>query len=342
MFPLALALLMVGAAPPAAAGLSPASPPAVQAQQSASGLIIAEDVAGRVAVYDITQRIVFEMDKESGRPVRVGVAPGTYEVRFDTRRSAVRVTVQVRDGEYAVVDSSRFAQPSAGHSQSAAQGPPPASEASSRKGPAGDAVHRIEGRFAAYPTPSFSREALPLDLYTRSSKLGVAFEYVHFLARDVALGFSAFSLVRSEAAWTDSDHNNFADEDKDHTNISKSTTYLFGVVRWNFARRLTESRTVEPYVTGGVGPVIRWNQRIVENSGQERVHEWQRTTGFGGRAGAGVDVHLGRIFTLGVVGAWNWSTSPNEDVGYGSGDRGGEVGATMGFNWGWPKQAKRK
>ena len=337
MIPLVLALLMVGGAPPAAAGWSAAAPPAVQTQQSASGLIIAEDVAGHVTVYDATERIVFEMDKESGRPVRIGVAPGSYEVRLAARRPPVRITVQVRDGEYTAVDSSRFAQPSTDHTQPAAQAPPQAAEASPANRRLGDAVHRLEGRFAAYPTPSFSRGKLPNHLYTRHSDLGVAFEYVYFFARDVAIGFSAFSLVRSEAAWTDSNDDNFADEDKDHTNISRSTTYAFGVVRWNFARRLTEWRTVEPYVTGGVGPVMRSYQKVVQNSGEKLVHEWQRTTSFGGRVGAGVDVHLGRIFTLGLVGTWNWSTRPTEDLGYGSEDRGGQVGATMGFNWGWPR-----
>jgi hypothetical protein len=341
MFPLALALLMVGAVPTAAPGWSTAAPAAVQAQQSASGLVIAEDVAGHVAVYDTTQRIVFEMDKESGRPVRIGVAAGTYEILLQGRRPAVRLTVQVREGEYTVVDAERFAQPSVRHTKLEAPAQAPATEAAAPEGALGDAVNRIEGRFAAYPTPSFSHEELPNHVYTRSSDLGVAWEYVRFIARDVAIGVSAFSLVRSESTWIDSDDDNYADEDNDHTNISESTTYVFGVVRWNFARRLTKWRTVEPYITGGAGPVMRSYQRVVEQNHDERVHEWERTTGFGGRVGAGVDVHLGSVFTLGVVGAWNWSTHPDGNIGYGSEDRGGEVCATMGFVWGWPKQEKK-
>ncbi len=113
MLSLALAILMVAAAPPAAAF------PSFQAQQSASGLVIAEDVAGRVTVFDTAQRIVFEMDKDDGQPVRIGVPPGTYEVRLQGRRPALRITVQVRDGEYAVVDADRFAQPSTGQPQAA-------------------------------------------------------------------------------------------------------------------------------------------------------------------------------------------------------------------------------
>ena len=148
MLPLALALLMVAAAPPAAADWPATAPPAIQAQQSASGLVIAEDVAGRVTVFDTTQRIVFEMDKDEGRPVRIGVAPGTYEVRLQARRPAVRITVQVRDGEYTVVDADRFAQPSTGQPQAAEV--PPRRRRRHRRGPA--ATPSTGSRSPSWPT----------------------------------------------------------------------------------------------------------------------------------------------------------------------------------------------
>ena len=187
MFSLALAILMVAAAPPAAAGWSTAAPPALQAQQSASGLVIAEDVAGRVTVFDTTQRIVFEMDKESGRPVRIGVAPGTYEVRLQARRPAVRITVQVRDGEYTVVDADRFAQPSSGQPPAAVPGP---AAAPSPKGPLGDAINRIDFLFLAYPTPAFHTEETTNDVHRRQADMGLGFDYLRFVGRDVAIGVS--------------------------------------------------------------------------------------------------------------------------------------------------------
>jgi hypothetical protein len=339
MFPLALALLIVASASPATAGSLTAAPAAIQAQQSASGLVIAEDVAGRVTVYDTTQRIVFEMDKESGRPVRIGVAPGTYEVRLQARQPAVRITVQVRDGEYTVVDTDRFAQPSTGRPEAAgaaapaADLPPP--------GPPGEAINRIEVRLGVYPPPSFHNETPANDVDSRQAEMGLGFDYLRFVGRDIAIGVAVSSLVRSDKSWTDKDHNGVADDSYERTRASKSTTSLFGVVKWNFARRLTESRTLEPYVIGSLGPVIRWNQKKVQLVDEVLSYSSEVTTGLGGRLGAGVDVHLGPIFTLGVVGAWNWSTCEDETVGYGSKDRGGEVGVTMGFEWGWPKAGKK-
>ena len=341
MFPLALALLMVGAAPPMVAGWPAAAPSAIQTQQSASGLIIAEDVAGHVSVYDTAQRIVFEMDKDSGRPVRIGVAPGTYEVRLDTRRSAVRVRVQVRDGEYTVVDSDRFAQPSSDRPQPARVAAPAPPATPAPKGPLGDAINRIEFRFGAYPTPLFHTEETADDIHTRQADMGLGFEYLRFVGRDIAIGVSASSLVRSNTVWTDRNHDNVADDDRERTRTANSTSFVYGVVRWNFARRLTEWRTVEPYVTGSMGPVFRWNLKKVEIRDDDLDQSTEVLTGLGGRAGAGVDVHLGPVFTLGIVGAWNWSTSEDETVGFGTDDRGGEVGVTMGFVWGWPKARKK-
>jgi hypothetical protein len=344
MFPPALALLMLAASPPGAAAWPTTAPPAIQAQQSASGLIIAEDVAGRVTVYDTSQRIVFEMDKDSGRPVRIGVAPGTYEVRLDARRAAVRITTQVRDGEYTVVDSARFAQPSTGRAQPAGSTPPSgaaAADAASPKGPLGAAVNRIEVRFGAYPTPSFSHEEAANDVHGRQADLGIGFDYLRFIRRDIAIGVSASSLVRSETVWMDRDHDGTADDDRDRTRASNSTTFVYGVVRWNFARRLTTWRTLEPYVTGSLGPVFRWNQKKVEIYDDDVDQSTEVITGFGGRVGAGIDVHLGRVFTLGVAGAWNWSTCQDETIGYGTEDRGGEVAVTMGFEWGSAKRGKK-
>lgn len=339
MLPLALALLMVAAAPPAAANWPATTHSATQAQQSASGLVIAEGVAGRVTVYDTTQRIVFETDKDEGRPIRIGVAPGTYEVRLQARRPAVRITVQVRDGEYTVVDADRFAQPSTGQPQ-AAGAPAPAAEPSP-KGPRGDAVNRIEVPFVAYPTPSFHSEEMANDVHRRQADMGLGFDYLRFIGRDIAIGVSAVSIVRSDTVWTDRDHDNTADDDRERTRKANSTTFVYGVVRWNFARRLTEWRALEPYVVGGLGPVFRWNQHKVEIHDDDKDYSSEVITGLGGKLGAGFDIHLGPVFTLGAVGAWNWSTCEDETIGYGSQDRGGYAAVTMGFVWGWPKAGKK-
>jgi hypothetical protein len=331
MFPLVLALL-VGIPPaPTVPVWSTAAVPQVEARQSPSGLVIAEDVAGHILVYDTSQRVVFEMDKESGRPVRIGVAPGRYDVRLDARREALRITVEVRAGEYTVVDRNRFAVPAGEAATSAKienESKPPAP-----KGPLGDAKNRIEARFGVYPAPEFTHSEAVRDVHTSTADVGVGGEYLRSISRDVAIGVAVSTRTRTERDWVDYDHDGEADHDRDSTRTSHSTTFVPAVIRWNFARRLTGWHTVEPYVTGSLGPVFRTNSKTVEwNDDRDRWSE--TTTSVGGRLGVGFDAHLGSVFTLGVVGAWNWSTCPDEAIGYGPKDRGGEVAVTMGFEWG--------
>jgi hypothetical protein len=340
MCPLVLALLV---------GIAPAATVAVsfttalfqgEARQSASGIVIAEDVAGHILVYDKTQRVLFEMDKEAGRPVRIGVGPGSYEVRLDVRREALRITVEVREGEYTIVDRDRFAVPTSERTRS--PGPekearPPrdaeAKPAVAPKGPRGDAMNRIEVRFGVYPEPLFTHSETVLDVHTSTADVGLGVEYLRSLSRDLAIGAAVSTRTRTERNWVDYDHDDEADHDRDSTRTSNSTTFVAAVIRWNFARRLTEWHAIEPYVTGSLGPVFRTNSRTVER--YDDRDRWSETaTSVGGRLGVGFDAHLGRVFTLGAVGAWNWSTCPDEEIGYGSTDRGGEVAVTMGFEWG--------
>jgi hypothetical protein len=333
MFPLALALLVALAPVPSVPSWSPAAPLQAEARQSSAGLLIGEDVEGHIIVYDKGQRVVFEGDKESGRPVRIGLTPGSYEIRLDARREALRITVTVRDGEFTVVDRNRFAMPKSEQTESAkTTAMPPAT-----KGPVGDAINRIEVRFGLYPEPQFSHaEAVP-DIHTSSADFGLGIEYLRFIAPDIAIGFAVSTRARTDRTWTDLDHDDEADSDRDSTRDSNSTTFVPAVIRWNFLRRATSWRTVEPYVTGSLGPVFRSNSRSVERD-DDRDRWSEGNTSFGGRLGLGLDAHIGSVFTLGVVGAWNWSTSPDEEIGYGPNDRGGEVAIAMGFEWGrWPR-----
>jgi hypothetical protein len=338
MFPLVLALLVASAPAPAVALTFPSPPVQADTRQSSSGLVIGEDVSGHVTVYDKSQRVVFEGDKESGRPVRIGVAPGSYDVRLESRREALRITVEVRAGEFAVVDRDRFAVPAgerAGSVRTGNEAKPPA-----RTEPLGDAVNRFEVRFGVYPTPSFSHaEAVP-DVHNSWADFGLGVEYLRYLRPDLAVGVAGFARTRTESTWTDRDHDDEIDHDRDSTRTSNTTTFVSAVVRWNFLRRATAWHTIDPYVSGSIGPVFRTNRKTVELY-EDRDTWSEGNTGFGGRFGLGADAHLGSVVTLGVVGAWNWSTCPDEDIGYGPKDRGGEVAISMGFEWGRWAHSKR-
>lgn len=190
-----------------------------------------------------------------------------------------------------------------------------------------DAANRMEARFALWRRPAFSYAE---SSYGDSSSLdvGVGFHYLRYVAEDVGVGVGVATRARTGTTWSDDDHH----DDDDRTSSTRATTFVSMMVRWDFLRRLTGRQTVEPYVIGGVGPVVRGNWTSVDTR-HDTDTTYESTTSLGARAGAGFDVRLGRVFTLGVVGAWNWSDRPDEAIGYGGRDRGGEVAVTMG--WGW-------
>jgi hypothetical protein len=345
MYSLVAALLLTTIPAPAPFVQSGGSP-AAQAPQSASGLVLADDVEGHVLVYDSRQQLVFEMDKEARRPVRMGVGPGQYVVRLESSRSALRITVEVRDGEFTIVDRSRFDKPAADEARPARSEPasraPQKAETRQRtgheppSGPLKDAANRIEVRFAVWPAPSFSyAEPQPVRDVQHSSlvDMGLGVEYLRSVSVDLAIGVAVSTRTLTSRKWT-------GDDRDDGTRSTDASTFVPAVIRWNFARRLTPWRVLDPYVTGSVGPLFR-TSRVSFGYDDDSNHWSDGTTSLGGRLGAGVDAHLGRVFTLGVVGAWNWSDRPDTTVGYGPHDQGGEVSVTMGWEWGRPGHTKR-
>jgi hypothetical protein len=293
------------------------------ARQSPSGLVIGAEIEGHVTAVDRRGRLVLEIDKVAGRPVRVGVEPGLYEVRLETRGAVARISVEVQEGAFPLVDRERFA------ARAAESRPPARPRADERR--LADARHRMEARLGLRHRPSISVSESSRDVHTSSVNVGGGVEYLYYVASDVGVGVSATSLARGVV--TSVDH-------EDGVSSGHATIFVPLVARWNFVRRLTDWRTVDPYVTASVGPVFR-----VDWSTTEDRHDSHTTadtaTSIGGRLGLGLDVHLGSVWTLGLVGAWNWSDRSDTVAGYGNRDRGGELAFTMGWEWGRSTHRRR-
>lgn len=204
----------------------------------------------------------------------------------------------------------------------------PTPDRPARRGPAPDPANRIEVRLGIAPRPVYSSAITPSvpPQHRTSADFGLGAEYLRAFGPDVAIGFAVSTLVLTRHDWIE-------DHAEDGTRTSGASTFIPAVVRWNFCRRLTAWRLVEPYLTGGVGPLVRTTSVTIGDR-HDRDRTSESTTSIGGRLGAGVDVRLGTVFTLGVVGAWNWSDRPDPSIGYGSRDRGAEASVTMGWSWG--------
>jgi len=184
--------------------------------------------------------------------------------------------------------------------------------------------HRLEARFGVWRKPHFSFSEPTEDVHIGSADFAFGFEYLRSVTLDLAVGVGTQAFVRGAGESV---------EDGDSWSSGYATIAIPFVVRWNFARRLTNWRTIEPYLTAGVGPLIRMNWTAFEFDDDSTGTADAEAT-IGGRVGLGLDVHIGSVWTLGAMAGWNFSEKPDSVTGYGRHDRGGEVAVTMGWVFG--------
>jgi hypothetical protein len=320
-------LLSVVAAPGARALPGPADAAVTQSssgsRQSASGIVIAPDVEGRVAIYDADGRLLMEVDKPAGRQVRIALEPGVYEARL-ARDTANRARFLVGDGQQLVLGAANFRE--------VAPPPAPPAERQGHGQAAGlvvevqplDARHRIEVRFGGWGDGWYGHAH---DDSWGSGQGAFGFEYLTFVRNDLAVGIAVTGLARGCGS---SDGHGW-----DETGSGQALTSIPVTVRWYPVRRATRMRSVEPYVTGGIGPVFAADAVFSHDHDDwgGDVSAAHLGTTIGGRLGGGVDFRLGSTFTLGVAGAWNWDGF-SHSMWAGPRPGGGEFTMTLGWNFG--------
>lgn len=73
-----------------------------------AGLILGEDVAGRMRVRDSSSALVVELQKAPGRPVELGLEPGEYRVVLERDGAFYRADVTLSDGARHVLEAESF------------------------------------------------------------------------------------------------------------------------------------------------------------------------------------------------------------------------------------------
>jgi hypothetical protein len=304
----------------------PALASTAERPQATSGIIIAADIEGRLSVYDGRQQLVVELNKPAGRQLQLALEPGVYEVRLTAVDGTRRAGILISEGHQLLVSLSNF-------SDQAASRPPVAGDL-----PAGHPVpphhshaldprHRIEARFGGWGNGWYDYGD---DWHYAGSAQGAfGVEYLSFVRNDLGIGVGLSSLVRAQGDW----------EGLVDAGTARVTTSIPVVVRWYPVRRMTRTRSVEPYVTAGIGPVFGVDTVYTDDHGP---YDWQHDefgsarvgATIGGRLGGGVDFRLGSVFTLGVAGAWNWDAGFSDDLWTGPRPGGGEFTVVLGWNFG--------
>jgi hypothetical protein len=319
----ALLLAVVGLVAPPQAPERPLDADSVR-QQSGTGVIVAARVAGRLAIYTSDRELVVELDKPAGRELRLALEPGGYEARLGAEGTR-RARFQLQEGQQLLLDLPVFDEPRPGPPPMTAPAPVPAPHRHRER--ALDPRHRIEMRIGGWGDGLFADNGHPY--YGASAQAAFGLEYLNFVRNDIGVGIGFTSLAAANGDW----------DVWDDSGTARVTTSIPIVVRWYPIRRLTRSRSVEPYVTAGVGPVFGID--AIYSGDYDPYHwshdEWGSThigTTIGGRAGGGVDFRLGHVFTLGLAGAWNWDAGFPNDLGHGGRPGGGEFSVVFGWQFG--------
>jgi hypothetical protein len=295
---------------------NPAAASTPDRQQATSGIVIGADIGGRLAIFDSQHRAVVELDKPAGRPLQIALDPGVYEARLGGPGSR-RIRFQVGEGQQLPIGLAAFREPDAGPPQGTGEAaglpaPPNGSRPLDRR-------HRIELRLGGWGNGGYHDGRWD---NSGPAQAALGFEYLNFVRNDVGVGVGLSTLARGD--WQVSDD----------SGAGQATVGIPVVVRWYPLRRVTRTRSVEPYVTGGIGPVFLVHWAYTHDWEHDTVSRARAEMSVGGRLGGGMDIRLGSIFTIGVAGAWNWDAGFSDSTWQGNRPSGGELSVVFGWAFG--------
>lgn len=283
-------------------------------RQTSATLVLGEQLDGRFFVRTAKQELVVELFKPLGRRVELGVEPGSYEVRVEREAAALLAKPTVAEGARVVLEPAQFTSTTKEPTRARGGHVPPPHAVTGR--------HRVQLHMGSWRVPGLSK-APNVAVGADSFDVAAGLQYDRFLREDLALTFGARAMASNSS--TVSADGAFAGS--------------FGIVivplgvRWNPMKGELHTRTVKPYLAAGLGPVIGSS----EGAGMslDATFAGARTrASVGGTVAAGVDFHLGRHFTLGVEGGYQWMADFSDPIGARDNYSGFQFGVNIGCLFG--------
>lgn len=283
-------------------------------RQTTATLVLGADLEGRLFVLNASQQLVVELFKPRGRRVELGVEPGTYEVRIERDATALLTRAVVADGASVALDLPQFRSAPV--------------EVTRRRGP----------DLPPFAVAGRNRVALRLGTAARGSDDGgssvtagadtggmiAGVQYTRYVRENLAVTFG-LEMIASVTG----------------SRIGGGTVFSGAAsviavplgVRWNPSRGVLWRQSLKPFIGASVGPVIGGSTGATVTT--TRVDSGASThTTIGGVVGGGVDVHLGRSWSLGVDGGYQWMSKFPEPVGGRREYRGLQLGVGIGWVFG--------
>jgi len=159
-----------------------------------------------------------------------------------------------------------------------------------------------------------------------TADLGVmaGLQYTRYLGEHLALTVAANVQVVHAGVESGTDWSSILSED---------VIWLPIGLRWNPLSQDAMHKSVKPYLTAGLGPVVGLRSEVTSGPTRNVVGATRQTV-IGGLVGAGVDVHLARSFTFGFNGGYNWMADFGEPLAGRDNYSGFDFGVSVGWLFG--------
>jgi hypothetical protein len=287
-------------------------------RQTTASIVLGELLDGRVFIRNAKQELVVELYKPQGRRVEIGLEAGEYEVRIQRPATAMLTRSSIRDGQRVELRLEQFT-------------PTKPEPTRRRGGPPSFAVagrNRVElrlgmwrGSGAPEAPPKFAAGAQAVDLRG-------GLQYTRFLREDLAATLS-FDVLSAGADLVTFDGFSPSGTSQQRSQIISLPLGL----RWDPQPGDLRTKPVKLYLAAGLGPVIGLHTGGSVDEATAFAGTRAAMT-FGGFLGGGVDVLLGRRWSLGVSAGYNWMTDFSQTIGTRKNYSGVDVGIGIGWMWG--------
>jgi hypothetical protein len=287
-------------------------------RQTTASIVLGELLEGRVFIRNARQVVVVELYKTRERRVEIGLEAGTYEVRIQRPAAAMLARPAIREGQRVELTLDQFTPTTLEPTRR--RGAPPIFAVAGR--------NRVEFRLGMWrgtgepeAPPRFAAGAQTVDLRG-------GFQYTRFLRENLAATLS-FDVLSAQADLVMFDGVSLTGTSRQRSEIVSIPVGL----RWNPLRGDLRTKPVKLYLGASLGPVI----------GSHTGGSIDETTVFagtrvamtvGGFLGGGVDVLVGRHWSLGVNAGYSWMADFAETIGTRKNYSGVDVGIGIGWVWG--------
>jgi hypothetical protein len=285
-------------------------------RQTSATLVLGEELDGRFFIRNAKRELVIELYKPYGRRAELGVEPGSYEVHVERAAAAFLAKPTIADGARVVLGPGQFTPTTPEATRARGGFVPPALAVTGR--------NRFELYLGTWRAAGASEQSSYVIVGADTFDLAAGLQYNRFLREDLALSFGARVLGSTSS---------IASHGVTFSGTFSIVSLPLGV-RWNPMKGELHTRAVKPYLAVSLGPVIGSSTGSGVDPAGEAFSETRTRATVGGIVGAGVAFHLGRHFSLGVDGGYQWMADFSDYIAARDNYSGFQLGLTIGWLFG--------